>query len=97
MVDSESLHSVMTPSTLASPTPSHIQPTKEGSPPPSPQFSKRFCQRGDSEVAQARNIYLKVYITGFLTIIITIFAVFPIYWGSLWKVPVSPLPGWIVV
>ena len=93
----ESLHSVMASSTLASPAPSHIQLTKEGSSPSSRPFSKRFCQRGDPEVAQARKIYLKVYLKGFLTIILTIFAVFPIYWGSLWKVPVSPLPGWIVV
>ena len=93
----ESLNSVMASSTLASPTQSHIQPTKEGGPPPSRPFSKRFCQRRDPEVAQARKIYLKTYIHGFAAIIITIFAVFPIYWGSLWKVPVSPLPGWIVV
>lgn len=94
----ESLHSVMSPSTLTgSPIPSHSLATKEGISPPSRPFSKRFCQAGDPEVTQARAIYLKTYMTGLFTVIVTVFAVFPIYWGSLWKVPAHPLPGWIVV
>jgi hypothetical protein len=94
----ESFNSVMAFSpTLASPNLSYSQPTKEGGPPPPRPFSKSFCQRGDPEVTQARTIYLKAYIGGFLTIIVTVFAVFPIYWGSLWKVPAGPLSGWIVV
>ena len=96
----ESLHSVMAPSTLmGSPTTngSHKESTKEGTPQPSLPFTKRLFQTGDPEVTQARAIYIKSYITGFIAIILTVFAVFPIYWGSLWKVPAHPLPGWIIV
>ncbi|KAF8972086.1 hypothetical protein BDZ97DRAFT_1011209 [Flammula alnicola] len=65
--------------------------------PPSPQpFTKSFHQRGDPEVHRARMIYLKAYISGLIMVILTIFAVFSIYWGSLWKVPAHPLVGWIV-
>ena len=66
----ESLHSVMSPSTLTgSPIPSHSLATKEGISPPSRPFSKRFCQAGDPEVTQARAIYLKTYMTGLFTVI----------------------------
>ncbi|KAF8153412.1 hypothetical protein B0H34DRAFT_800617 [Crassisporium funariophilum] len=59
-------------------------------------FSRRFHQREDPEVAKARAIYLKAYIGGTILTILVIFAVFSIYWGSLWKVPAHPLEGWIV-
>ena len=64
---------------------------------PSPLFTKRFHARGDPEMARARKIYLKTYISGLSLVIVTIFTVFSIYWGSLWKVPAHPLKGWIVV
>lgn len=65
--------------------------------PTSPLFTKRFRARGDPEVSRARMIYLKTYISGLSLVIVTIFAVFSIYWGALWKVPTHPLQGWIVV
>jgi hypothetical protein len=45
----------------------------------------------------ARKIFLKEFIGGVFLVVLTIFAVFPIYWGSLWKVPDRPLKGWVVV
>jgi hypothetical protein len=30
-------------------------------------------------------------------VIILIFAVFPIYWASLWKTPDGKLDGWVIV
>jgi hypothetical protein len=30
-------------------------------------------------------------------VIVLIFAVFPLYWGSLWKTPVAQVDGWVVV
>ncbi|KAF8809225.1 hypothetical protein BYT27DRAFT_7094861 [Phlegmacium glaucopus] len=92
----ESIHSIVAPSTLTSSLAlSRTKSIKEEGP-PSRLFSKRFHQRGDPEVTRARNIYLKAYIGGLFTIILAVFAVFPIYWGSLWKVPAHPLTGWIV-
>lgn len=94
----ESIHSTMAPSTVSHSTSlSHSESTKESAPPPpSRPYSKHFHQR-DPEATKARSIYLKSYLGGLFIIIITIFAVFPIYWGSLWKVPARPLTGWIVV
>ena len=93
----ESVHSVLATSTVTS-SPSHSQASKEGSSPRSSRpFSKSFLQAGDPELITARAIYVKTYIAGLFMVILTVFAVFPIYWGSLWKVPAHPLPGWIVV
>ncbi|KAJ3555553.1 hypothetical protein NP233_g12180 [Leucocoprinus birnbaumii] len=47
-------------------------------------------------MADARKIYLKTFIGGGLLIVLTIFGVFSIYWGSLWKIPDHPLNGWVV-
>ncbi|KAF8991980.1 hypothetical protein BDQ17DRAFT_1223012, partial [Cyathus striatus] len=44
----------------------------------------------------AFKIYLKIAIGGTSAVIIIIFAIFSIYWGSLWKTPAHSLPGWIV-
>lgn len=45
----------------------------------------------------ARVIYLKAYLGGLFLVVLAIFGVFSIYWGSLWKVPAHTLQGWIVV
>ncbi|KAJ3514421.1 hypothetical protein NLJ89_g2396 [Agrocybe chaxingu] len=66
-------------------------------PPPPKWFMKNFLAKGDPEVARARKIYLKVYLSGLGMVIITIFCVFSIYWGSLWKVPEHSLRGIVVV
>jgi len=29
--------------------------------------------------------------------VVLIFAVFSIFWGALWKIPVHDLPGWVIV
>ena len=50
-----------------------------------------------SETAAARQTYLKIFLVGSLMTIIIIFAIFPIFWGALWKTPVGRLSGWIVV
>ncbi|KAF5369660.1 hypothetical protein D9615_010234 [Tricholomella constricta] len=64
------------------------------SPPPHRRpFSTRFF---DKDNAPARRIYLKALIGGCCLIIISIFAVFPIYWGALWKTPERNLNGWVV-
>jgi hypothetical protein len=49
------------------------------------------------EYAAARQTYLKIFLIGSLMTIIIIFAIFPIFWGALWKTPVGRLSGWIVV
>ncbi|KAG5640129.1 hypothetical protein DXG03_001009 [Asterophora parasitica] len=56
-------------------------------------FSKKFF---DKENAEARGAYLKVLIAGTFAIIIVVFTVFSIFWGSLWKTPVRNLEGWVV-
>jgi hypothetical protein len=48
-------------------------------------------------MARARMMYLKEFVGGTFLVILTIFAVFPIFWGSLWKIPDHPLNGWVVV
>ncbi|CAA7263443.1 unnamed protein product [Cyclocybe aegerita] len=48
------------------------------------------------EVAAARSIYLKIFMGGAFMTILTIFAVFSIFWGSLWKIPAHNLHGWVV-
>ncbi|KAF5345081.1 hypothetical protein D9756_011161 [Leucocoprinus leucothites] len=47
-------------------------------------------------MANARKIYVKTFVGGMFCVILTIFAVFSIYWGSLWKIPAHPLNGWVV-
>ncbi|KAF8189646.1 hypothetical protein BJ912DRAFT_925825 [Pholiota molesta] len=61
-----------------------------------PPFSKWFHQRGDPEVSRARRIYLKAYLSGLAMVAVSIFVVFSIYWGSLWRVPAHSIQGWIV-
>jgi predicted ABC-type exoprotein transport system permease subunit len=46
---------------------------------------------------EMRAAYLKTMFGGTLALSIVIFAIFSIYWGSLWKTPLYALPGWIVV
>ena len=59
-------------------------------------FSKDFLEN-DPDIARARAIYFKEYFLGLGLVILTIFIVFSIYWGSLWRVPEHALQGWIVV
>lgn len=74
------------------------QPSSLSPPPSSPSFfSKRFLDKGDPEVERARAIYFRAYFVGMGMIILTIFLVFSIYWGSLWRLPDNSLQGWIVV
>ncbi|RDB16010.1 Nitrosoguanidine resistance protein SNG1 [Hypsizygus marmoreus] len=56
-------------------------------------FSRSFFDKNN---AVARSIYLKIVIGGCFSLILTIFAVFPIYWGALWKTPVHNLNGWVI-
>ena len=51
----------------------------------------------DEDLAAQRKIYLKIIIGGCVGVIIAIFAILSIYWGALWKSPVRPLQGWVVV
>ncbi len=37
------------------------------------------------------------FIGGTFLVVVTIFVVFSIYWGSLFRLPAHPLNGWIVV
>jgi len=59
-------------------------------------FSREFLEN-DPDIARARAIYFKEYFLGLGLVILTIFIVFSIYWGSLWRVPEHALQGWIVV
>ncbi|KAF7364086.1 DUF3533 domain-containing protein [Mycena sanguinolenta] len=58
-------------------------------------FSTQFFDKSPKATA-ARSIYLKTVCTGVFGLSIAIFAIFPIYWGSLWSSPRHTLPGWIV-
>ncbi|KJA21331.1 hypothetical protein HYPSUDRAFT_42197 [Hypholoma sublateritium FD-334 SS-4] len=44
----------------------------------------------------ARAIYLKIFFGGCVMILVLIFGIMSIFWGSLWKIPAHNLPGWIV-
>ncbi|TFK64732.1 hypothetical protein BDN72DRAFT_801842, partial [Pluteus cervinus] len=55
-----------------------------------------FFRSTGPQMQPARAVYLKTFFGGCLLIAITIFAVFPIYWGALWETPAHPLRGWIV-
>ncbi|KAJ6462502.1 hypothetical protein C8R45DRAFT_1178167 [Mycena sanguinolenta] len=46
--------------------------------------------------AAARSIYFKTLLTGVFGLSIAIFAIFSIYWGSVWSSPRHTLPGWII-
>lgn len=72
--------------------------SSSGQPRSSPEkpFTRTFFQRNDPQMARARVIYIKGYIGGTVLVIVTIFAVFSIYWGALWRVPCRPLETWVV-
>ncbi|KIJ91619.1 hypothetical protein K443DRAFT_135467 [Laccaria amethystina LaAM-08-1] len=76
-----------TPSASSSAQP-HLAPEKP--------FNKTFFQRNDPKMARARITYIKGYVGGTALVIVTIFAVFSIYWGALWRIPCRPLDTWIV-
>jgi hypothetical protein len=59
-------------------------------------FTGAFFDK-DPAAAKARMIYLRVHLTGLLFASVTIFTVFSIFWGALWKLPARPLKGWVVV
>ncbi|KDR66503.1 hypothetical protein GALMADRAFT_80808 [Galerina marginata CBS 339.88] len=46
--------------------------------------------------AAARAVYLKIFLGGSFAMVLTIFSVFSIFWGALWKIPSHTLPGWVV-
>ncbi|KAJ7812650.1 hypothetical protein B0H14DRAFT_2523275 [Mycena olivaceomarginata] len=58
-------------------------------------FSAQFLDK-TPEAAAARAIYLKTVFGGVGALVVVIFAVFSIYWGSVWSTPHHSLPGWIV-
>ncbi|KAJ7268140.1 hypothetical protein B0H12DRAFT_1178979 [Mycena haematopus] len=71
--------------------------TPEPSKPPSESrhFLARFTDKSP-EAATARSIYLKTLCGGVAGLSVAIFAVFSIYWASVWSSPHHTLPGWIV-
>ncbi|KAJ6537664.1 hypothetical protein B0H19DRAFT_372573 [Mycena capillaripes] len=58
-------------------------------------FSAQFLDKSP-EASAARAIYLKIVFGGVAALAVVIFAVFSIYWGSVWSTPHHTLPGWIV-
>ncbi|KAF7341151.1 DUF3533 domain-containing protein [Mycena venus] len=58
-------------------------------------FSTQFLDK-TPEAGAARAIYLKTLVGGVGALAVVIFAVFSIYWGSVWSTPHHTLPGWIV-
>lgn len=69
---------------------------KNVAPPKDPAFSFNFFDR-NPVVRTARRTYLIEMAKGVLLVSIAIFCVFPIFWGSLWKLPAGRVNGWIVV
>ncbi|KAJ7673380.1 hypothetical protein B0H17DRAFT_1083245 [Mycena rosella] len=73
----------------------HHEKTKsfdEVAPPP---FSMNFLDKSPAATT-ARGIYLHTLFGGTMALSILIFAVFSIYWGSVYTTPARALPGWIV-
>ncbi|KAJ6480803.1 hypothetical protein C8R47DRAFT_1197934 [Mycena vitilis] len=62
---------------------------------PSAPFSAQFLD-SSPDASAARVIYLKTVFGGVTALVVVIFAVFSIYWGSVWSTPHHALPGWIV-
>ncbi|KAJ6539890.1 hypothetical protein DFH09DRAFT_1090201 [Mycena vulgaris] len=60
-----------------------------------PLFSAQFLDKSP-ETSAARAIYLKTIFGGVTALAIAIFAIFSVYWGSVWRTPHHTLPGWIV-
>ncbi|KIK00497.1 hypothetical protein K443DRAFT_122793 [Laccaria amethystina LaAM-08-1] len=50
----------------------------------------------EHDLSEQRSAYCKIFFGGTFLIIILIFTVFSIFWGSLWKIPVYNLQGWVV-
>jgi hypothetical protein len=61
-----------------------------------PPFTAQFLDKSP-EASAARAIYLKMLFAGVGALAVVIFAIFSIYWGSVWSTPHHTLPGWIVV
>lgn len=57
-------------------------------------FSGRFL---DKDNEQARRTYLRSLLSGCLAVIIALFSILSIFWGSAWKVPAGRLEGWVIV
>lgn len=49
------------------------------------------------QMAQARRIFFRSFLGGTFLVVLTIFGVFSIYWGSFLRVPAHPLQGWVMV
>ncbi|KAJ7739611.1 hypothetical protein B0H16DRAFT_1891055 [Mycena metata] len=62
---------------------------------PSAAFSGQFLDKSP-EASAARATYVKALVGGVTALSVVIFAVFSIYWGSVWSTPHHTLPGWIV-
>ncbi|KAJ7929153.1 hypothetical protein B0H13DRAFT_2652668 [Mycena leptocephala] len=58
-------------------------------------FSAQFLDKS-LEASAARTAYLKAVVSGVIALGILVFAVFSIYWGSVWRTPHHTLPGWVV-
>lgn len=69
-------------------SPNHVENVAAAQP-----FSRRFF---DQTNKIPRNIFLHAYLGACLFVIIAIFTILAIYWGSLWKTPVQTIPGWVV-
>lgn len=74
----------------------HNDNRQDSSPTPAGTFTARLLDK-NPEMAQARAIYMRIFFGGSFITVLLIFAVFPIFWGALWKTPASNLQGWIVV
>ncbi|KAG6812721.1 hypothetical protein H0H92_001082 [Tricholoma furcatifolium] len=76
-----------------SPSPTIEDVASIAPPPPEKPFSRQFF---DEKNAIQRKIYFKIFFGGVMAVIIAIFAILSIYWGSLWKSPVRNFNGWVV-
>lgn len=56
-------------------------------------YSKQFF---DKDNAASRRAYLTIFISGCFIIVVALFGVLSIYWGSAWKTPAGKLEGWVV-
>ncbi|KAG6865536.1 hypothetical protein C0991_001729 [Blastosporella zonata] len=69
-----------------------ISPASEATSSEKP-FSRNFFDKNNTV---QRGIYFKVLFGGVFAVILVIFAVFSIFWGSLWKIPARNLDGWVI-
>ncbi|KAJ7901276.1 hypothetical protein B0H13DRAFT_2028525 [Mycena leptocephala] len=95
MPNPEKAHSRRNSESLSGHTAQDVDRAEEPASHAAVPFSMQFLDKSPAG-GEMRAAYLKTMFGGTLALSIVIFAIFSIYWGSLWKTPLYALPGWIV-